>query len=218
MGEGNGVPHTLLVIAQMTTHIIASCACLAHQHPSVISHMEQAGEGVSLSILRGRIHGGIGLVLFLIGWFGTLPSVHRLGLGANEGGGVLREVEGAGFRIHDGTAGSIVLSAMQGVAECHIMIGDSEGDRERPSLCILHGNLGLIGHIMDLRGLDARHHILVVYETLSVPLDGDARGEISRAGLQSQARSWHHGLAVIGNRVGGHTTVVGNRHLQLAVG
>ena len=180
--------------------------------------MEQAGEGVSLSILRGRIHRGIGLILFLIGWFGTLPSVHRLGLGANEGGGVLREVEGAGFRIHDGTAGSIVLSAMQGVAECHIMIGDSEGDRERPSLCILHGNLGLIGHIMDLRGLDARHHILVVYETLSVPLDGDARGEVSRAGLQSQARSWHHGLAVIGYRVGGHTTVVGNRHLQLAVG
>ena len=120
--EGDGVALALLIVAQVSTYVVAANTCLTDEHPTIGSDTEQAGEGITFTECRRGVDGCISLIFLLIRGLGLGEAYHWLALRTDKAGSRLREVEGSSLTLDNDTVRVLILILQQGIAESDIIV------------------------------------------------------------------------------------------------
>ena len=173
--EGDGIAVLRVIVGEATSWVGTRHARLAHQDPSVFSHLEEAREGVAHAKLRLLVHRSIRCVFLLVGWFGALPSRHRGDLRTEEGGGLLREVESAHLFIYNDRLRIVLLRANHLIVISHVVVGDVQVKGHGVLLLVEKADISLHHVFLHMCLLDAR---LIIGYVLHAHVGQFSHGEI----------------------------------------
>ena len=96
---------------------------LADQNPAIAAYLEEAWEGIALTITRLGCERSIWLVILLITWLGTGKAYQWIALWTEERGGNLWQIECRLLLINNNM---LCLQAIKGIAESHVIVADAE--------------------------------------------------------------------------------------------
>ena len=179
--------------------------------------MEQAREGIALTVLRAGRHSAIAAVALLIAGLGALPPYHRTALWRDKRGGAIRQHKGSALFLDNSTFGVIVLLTRDMIAEGHIVVADRELHGHLLALGILEVNGEHLSHIVHLRLLHLTHLVGTVHLTRLGINNFQALGEVAKIRTKAQGRRQQHLLSVEGDGIGSLRSLVANLQRQFSI-
>ena len=215
-GESYGEEPLRRCVAQVRGAVLRVNPRFAHQRPAVIADAEQAGEGESAPVLRAGRERGVRDVLLFIARLSALPPDHRVALGSEEDGGLLREVEARRLPLDDDASGIAVARHL--VAEGKVIVTHAEDHVERLLPGVLERDRQLVRAVLHFRALDAVHPVDLLYRPGLLTGVGHPPAEVARVRYESQRRLLQNGLSPVGYRIGRDPRLNRYVHSQLAVG
>ena len=167
----------------MTTRIVAVSTGLANQYPAIATYLEEAWEGIAMTITRFGSKRLIHLIIFFITWFGSGKTDKRIRLWTEVGGGYLRQIEGCLLLIHDDM---LSLQLIKSITECHVIVAYIESNRHWLLLTVDVCHVELVGMIIYMRNLGGAEVIALLHLYLILALIGQPLTEIAYIGKESE--------------------------------
>ena len=177
--------------------------------------MEEAREGITLSVLRLGCQWSFRSVLFLVARLCSFPSSHRVRLRRKECGGLRRKAEGGLLIVYNDVCAVGHLAKL--VAEGDVVIGYTELYNNGQLLVVGVGNAHLVGFIVYKRSLGRTHGVAVLHLTVVHRLVYKVLAEVANIGNNAQQRRLHHLLAIVCNVIEKSTGVVFNIYNKQAI-
>ena len=181
--EGDLITLGCIVIADVTTRIVAVSTRLADQYPAIAAYLEEARESIAMTITRLGCKRLIHLIIFFITWFGSGKTDERIRLWTEVSGGYLRQIEGCLLLIHDEM---LSLQLIKSITECHVIVAYIEGNRHRLLLTVDVCHVELVGMIIYMRKLGGAEVIALLHLYLILSLIGQALTEIAYIGKETE--------------------------------
>ena len=192
---------------------------LRHQRPS-ISDVEEAGEGVAMSVSATLVHRLIIAITLFIAGFRTLPTNHGIRLRGQERRGLTGEVEASSL-LHDADGELLLIATTGMVGDCitegHIIVADTEIHIIRIALCILQGHHQLVGIHMHLAELRTRHLVVERQVLFLLAVEGDALRKVAIVGYKAQRTLVKHLLVVVLHFIHGLATLYIYIHFEASI-
>ena len=181
--KGDLITLSSIVIADVTTRIVAVSTGLADQYPAIATYLEEAREGIAMAITRLGCKRLIHLIIFFITWFGTGKTDERIRLWTEVSGGYLRQIEGSLLLVYDEM---LSLQLIKSITECHIIVAYIEGNRHWLLLTVDVCHVELVGMIIYMRKLGGAEVIALLHLYLILALIGQVLTEIAYIGKESE--------------------------------
>ena len=181
--EGDLITLSSIVIADVTTRIVAVSTGLADQYPAIATYLEEAREGIAMAITRLGCKRLIHLIIFFITWFGTGKTDERIRLWTEVSGGYLRQIEGSLLLVYDEM---LSLQLIKSITECHIIVAYIEGNRHWLLLTVDVCHVELVGMIIYMRKLGGAEVIALLHLYLILALIGQVLTEIAYIDKESE--------------------------------
>ena len=181
--EGNLITLSSIIIADMTTRIVAVSTRLADQYPASAANLEKTREGIAMTITRLGCKRLIHLIIFFITWFGSGKTDERIRLWTEVSGGYLRQIEGSLLLVYDDM---LSLQLIKSITESHIVVAYIESNRHWLLLTVDVCHVELVGMIIYMRNLGGAEVIALLHLYLILALIGQALTEIAYIGKESE--------------------------------
>ena len=181
--EGDLITLSSIIIADVTTRIVAVSTGLADQNPAIAAYLEETWEGIAMTITRFGCKRLIHLIIFFITWFGSGKTDERIRLWTEVSGGYLRKIEGSLLLVYDDM---LSLQLIKSITESHIVVAYIEGNRHWLLLAVDVCHVELVGMIIYMRNLGGAEVIALLHLYLILALIGQALTEIAYIGKESK--------------------------------